>query len=723
MSQPEEAEGHDESTQDATDEKELCVLARCQWWPSRGFRLPYASVQRAVRNSCEVCTVFDKAILAVVDGCLPELFRGPQDENERTKILDTLVVVYLWCTIRRGRSTRKDSINVVGWMKMEISGRLVCIDFFRDEDEQPEFMLRDFTFPLKPTYGPTTCSDRTFERARGWLRDCLEHHDCKALAREWAPTQSRPPRRLLDLHAETIRLFDTDTAQSHFDAPYVCLSHRWGDSRHRRMTSTVHTIQKHMQGISWDDLPRTFQDAVTICRRMSIDYLWIDSLCILQEFDGILDDEASLRETRADFAQENSFMATTYQNSLFTISANISTNMDSGIFCKRSFTSHKIHILDKKGVSACLRIRESTWHDSKPTELETRGWTLQEYILPPRLLIFGHFDVSWKCPRMHSCECGGMNYRLQPRYPPLQSEALRATANEDILAWWRQMVELYSRRTLTNEQDKLPALSGLAQLYHAATGHTYLAGLWKEILYEDLCWYHRARNTTEPIPSIRRRPRQFRSPSWSWASLDTYYDDEDRCFWWNVREERENDRHLSLIKICTIFEVNCKPRTNDAFGEVDPDAFIEIGTRLISATITTRLGRRPERRVLESGRPLPWTLSFDEDDPNRVVGSCFPDCRPEDDDVMIGDAVYCAPILEKLTTLQSSVGCLILKCVGGQRYRRVGFCFLCKQKPLFRQVAQDGGMDTYVVMMEKIKNIEDYEFKYSQETKVRIVIV
>lgn len=57
------------------------------------------------------------------------------------------------------------------------------------------------------------------------------------------------------------------------------------------------------QGIMWDELPRTFQDAVIICRHMSVKYLWIDSLYILQEYDGMSDEEA--KETKADFAQEN----------------------------------------------------------------------------------------------------------------------------------------------------------------------------------------------------------------------------------------------------------------------------------------------------------------------------------------------------------------------------------------------------------------------------------
>jgi hypothetical protein len=45
---------------------------------------------------------------------------------------------------------------------------------------------------------------------------------------------------------------------------------------------------------------------------------------------------------------------------------------------------------------------------------------------------------------------------------------------------WARVVELYTRCDLTKPDDKLPALSGIAMTYAAATGMTYIAGLWKE---------------------------------------------------------------------------------------------------------------------------------------------------------------------------------------------------------------------------------------------------
>lgn len=65
--------------------------------------------------------------------------------------------------------------------------------------------------------------------------------------------------------------------------PYVTLSHCWGqtDSIHSIQTER-HNLRDHKKVIKFLSLPKTFQDAVTLCRELGIKYLWIDSLCIIQ---------------------------------------------------------------------------------------------------------------------------------------------------------------------------------------------------------------------------------------------------------------------------------------------------------------------------------------------------------------------------------------------------------------------------------------------------------
>src|SRR5204862_4160395 len=102
--------------------------------------------------------------------------------------------------------------------------------------------------------------------------------------------------------------------------------------------------------------------------------------------------------------------------------------------------------------------------------------------------------------------------------------------------WWRawiRLVEEYSARDLTRDQDKLPAMAGLARKIAAWSGDTYLAGLWRSSLLKSLSWQvfvdepdhlcndpeHDAQ-LPSPTKSKVVAPSSYRAPSWSWAAFD-----------------------------------------------------------------------------------------------------------------------------------------------------------------------------------------------------------
>lgn len=96
--------------------------------------------------------------------------------------------------------------------------------------------------------------------------------------------QSQTPRRLLDVgdpslpaDQRTIRL--VQDVKENFK--YMCLSHCWGD--YQGFTTTKRTLRKRLKEIHWDDLPRTYQDSITVARMLGLRFLWIDSLCIVQD--------------------------------------------------------------------------------------------------------------------------------------------------------------------------------------------------------------------------------------------------------------------------------------------------------------------------------------------------------------------------------------------------------------------------------------------------------
>ncbi|KAF5244803.1 hypothetical protein FANTH_7627 [Fusarium anthophilum] len=77
---------------------------------------------------------------------------------------------------------------------------------------------------------------------------------------------------------------------------------------------------------------------------------------------------------------------------------------------------------------------------------------------------------------------------------------------------WYEMVTSYSVRNLTNENDKMMAIAGVAYFIQQNTGYRYAAGLWQEILPFNLLWVVDS--------GVKRRPYGRSVPSWSWASVD-----------------------------------------------------------------------------------------------------------------------------------------------------------------------------------------------------------
>ena len=115
-----------------------------------------------------------------------------------------------------------------------------------------------------------------YERLRYWLHNCVHNHEHKEIQGGTLPS------RILDVKCDNIeqdqiRLVDVLENQM----TYVALSHCWGSSQHFKATRD--TLAPLKLGILTFSLPKTFQDAITVTRKLGFQYLWIDSLCILQD--------------------------------------------------------------------------------------------------------------------------------------------------------------------------------------------------------------------------------------------------------------------------------------------------------------------------------------------------------------------------------------------------------------------------------------------------------
>jgi hypothetical protein len=124
---------------------------------------------------------------------------------------------------------------------------------------------------------PSTHLEYNLSYIQTWLSECRRiHSKCKA-------PSSYVPLRLLDVghdDPEIVRLVEL-SSDPHISTPYACLSHCWGQTLSKHITR-VENLATNMIGIPVAELPKTFRDAIDICRALGLRYLWIDSLCIVQ---------------------------------------------------------------------------------------------------------------------------------------------------------------------------------------------------------------------------------------------------------------------------------------------------------------------------------------------------------------------------------------------------------------------------------------------------------
>jgi hypothetical protein len=251
------------------------------------------------------------------------------------------------------------------------------------------------------------------------------------------------------------------------------------------------------QGIHLETLPTGFRCAIEVSRRLSIDYIWIDALCIIQ-------DDLNNWEIQA------STMADIYQNAFLVLAMTRNSTPDQD--CRAQELPTMITI---GSVQTRLLYHTSPIWGGKPRlfPLMCRAWAFQERILAPRVLHFGPHELSWECFSCRTCECerdredqgfqlGNMSKRT------FFNEIIRKGGNSNIEGLWYRLVEKYSGLALTSQDDTLPALSGIATVMQKVRTGTYLAGLWSDSLVRDMLWSNDGRYNREPL----------RAPSWSWAS-------------------------------------------------------------------------------------------------------------------------------------------------------------------------------------------------------------
>jgi hypothetical protein len=291
------------------------------------------------------------------------------------------------------------------------------------------------------------------------------------------------PSRVLDVNASEcpsgLKLI-TDTKSK--VARFATLSHRWGTQKF--LLATKSSLQQLKEGISFDDLSKTFQDAVVITRRLGIPYLWIDSLCIIQD-------------DKEDWARESEKMGVIYENAYINFAATGTEDASLGFLGPRQQEYQHVKfpasLQNPNGPSIYFTDQPGPKFSSSvdKAELNNRGWVLQERTLSRRTAHFANDQIYWECASCRASEDGQISFSnsepglktmqvfQKPRHeyswePPFTSQTVIPV--DKLEPAWAKMLTQYSLCKLTYSSDKLPALQGLADRVRARTGLVYHFG-------------------------------------------------------------------------------------------------------------------------------------------------------------------------------------------------------------------------------------------------------
>ena len=294
---------------------------------------------------------------------------------------------------------------------------------------------------------------------------------------------------------------------------YIALSHCWGGKK--SLYTSKKTLNMHTRGIPFSRFPKTFQDAILICRELGVDYLWIDSLCIIQD-------------SEEDWALQAARMTDVYSNSWITIAADAAINGNEGFInderrkikvkrfkCPGPGTQDSEVCIRKKGSGLRDSFNHHCWTGPTRSPLSLRGWVLQESVLAPRILHFTAEELTWECNTQSQCECQVQPHHFSSELP------IKAYINQlPFRKKWSLLVDEFSERDLSFQTDRLPAISGLAMWMQKSTNASYWAGLWSDEFPEALLWWVLDRKKdVKASRCISKRILPYQAPTWSWASV------------------------------------------------------------------------------------------------------------------------------------------------------------------------------------------------------------
>jgi hypothetical protein len=412
--------------------------------------------------------------------------------------------------------------------------------------------------------GISTFSPELVTIVSRWLQLCsMEHDVCQSIIH---PEDSFIPPRLVDVgieeHYSPRICLGASLPQG---TKYVTLSHCWGG----KVAVTLEKANlKDLMVQLPQSIPRTFADAIQVVRAIGLRYIWIDSLCIVQD-------------SKTDWQRNAALMDRIYEFSWFNIAATGAINSQGGLFLERAPSSHRpVKVfLRLESMSTmeyfCWEPGMKDWYQNIDCSvLLSRGWVIQERILSPRILHFAKGQIFWECPRLRSSEVFPQGFPNNFTFKPsldavtLELESLRLQfriRGRQAFEVWNHYVRMYSACVLTfPKKDKFLAISGLAK--RTGSPYDYVAGLWKTAIILQLLW---------SVGDRCERQEEWRAPTWSWASVD------GQIFHKDLYDPEFG--HYSEI-VASFVDASVKLATDNSYGPIT-DGTLVLDAPLIRSTV------------------------------------------------------------------------------------------------------------------------------------------
>jgi hypothetical protein len=348
---------------------------------------------------------------------------------------------------------------------------------------------------------------------------------------------------------------------------YVVLSYMWGTNHTqqlRLLRSNLNSFQKEIPRAEFE-ASDVYKEAIRVTLALGYQYIWIDSLTIIQD-------------SPEDWAYEARRMAIVYGNATANLAflfpphspdkprqrddprvwnpciLRAPSSQDPGVYIEHTKSSLRREYSSEE--------KAQDWLVQRDWPLFNRAWTFQEYLLAPRTLLLGHKNLMWQCSEGFYDELLGpiasthLNTPQDPkrgkdrgksRYFPDSTQEMSAYGGRGALSEpavlsfmidWQNLVDEYRSRKLSFGKDRIVAFAGIARAFSNLGQLTYLAGLWKEVLPVAMLWY-----VDKKMPPLVRRENslpngelptstwtaeitepviQTTLPSWSWFSVPIY---------------------------------------------------------------------------------------------------------------------------------------------------------------------------------------------------------